>query len=388
MQTETNKFGALGGKNRKVWIAALAAAVILAIVAFRIYANMRSNQERAARVFQGAATPVEISVVERRDIAPTLLFSANLEPVWSADLSPKLDSRLDRLFVDEGDFVKAGQVVAQMDVLELSAQAFQSEGLLYEALSESSDAAIEYERNQKLFEQNAISKRELDNSRFRRDMTLGRHAAAQGALKVLRERIDAAAIRSPRDGVVTRRYIYAGYYVKSGSPIVSVADTTTLLAQADVSEGQIAGIYMDAQAEVSVAAYSDRAFSGRVSRISPMAAQPARTFKTEITIPNKSGELKAGMFARVAIRGKLKKGAVAIPQSAIVMREDQQTVYLVNDEDVVQQVLLETGAVENGFVEVLKGLSGGERIVTGGQNKLRQGVKIARGSTDGAGSGK
>lgn len=388
MQTETVKSGALRERNRKVWLAAIAAVVILAVIAFRIYANMRSNRERAAKVFQGAATPVEISVVERRDIVPTLFFSASLEPVWSADLSPKLDSRLDQLFVDEGDFVKAGQVVAQMDVLELSAQAFQSEGLLYEALSESNDAAIEYERNQKLFEQNAISKRELDNSRFRRDMTLGRHAAAQGALKVLRERIDAAAIRSPRDGVVTRRYIYAGYYVKSGSPIVSVADTTTLLAQADVSEGRIADVYMDAHAQVSVAAYNDRVFNGRVSRISPMAAQPARTFKTEITIPNESGELKAGMFARVAIRGKLKKDAVVIPQSAIVMREDQQTVYVVNDEDVVQQVLLETGAVENGFIEILKGLSGGERIVAGGQNKLRQGVKIASGSTDGAGSGK
>jgi membrane fusion protein (multidrug efflux system) len=185
MQTETVDSGALKGKNKKIWIAALVGAAILATIVFRIYANMRSNQERATRVFQGAAMPVETATVERRDIVPTLVFSASLEPVWSADLSPKLDSRLDRLFVDEGDLVKAGQVVAQMDVLELSAQAFQSEGLLYEALSESSDAAIEYERNQKLYEQNAISKRELDNSRFRRDMTLGRHAAAQGALKVL-----------------------------------------------------------------------------------------------------------------------------------------------------------------------------------------------------------
>jgi RND family efflux transporter MFP subunit len=119
-----------------------------------------------------------------------------------------------------------------------------------------------------------------------------------------------------------------------------------------------------------------------------MAAQPARTFKTEISIPNESGELKAGMFARVAIRGKLKKDVVAIPQSAIVMREDQQTVYVVNSENVVQQVLLETGTVENGFIEVLKGLSGGERIVAGGQNKLRQGVKVAPEPADGAGNGK
>lgn len=372
-------------KNKKIKIAVLVAVTILCIVAFRIYANMVANEERAKRVFQGAQIAVETAVVKRQDIVPTLLFSANLDPIWSADISPKIDSRLDVLNVDEGDYVKAGDVIAQMDVLELAAQAYQFEGALYEARSDSENARIDLERNERLYTQNAISKRDLDNARSKNDMARGRLVSAQGALNVLREKLDASTIRAPKTGVVTKRYLHAGYYVKSGSPIVSIADTTTLLAKADISEGQIGNIYMDAQADVTVEAYPGQSFKGAVSRISPMADLPARTFKTEITIPNTDGQLRAGMFATVAIRGKVRNNAIVIPQTAIVMREDQKTVYIVNSENVVQQVLLETGAVEEGNIEIIKGLSEGDVIVTGGQNKLRQGAKILPSQTSEAG---
>ena len=363
-------------KNKKIKIAVVVAIVILGIIAFRIYANMAENERRAKRAFQGAKVAVETSVVKKQSIIPTLLFSANLEPVWSADLSPKLDSRLDKLNVDEGDYVRSGQVLAQMDVLELSAQAYQLEGVLYEARSDSENARVDLERNEKLYEQNAISKRDLDNARSKNDMSRGRFASAQGALNVLREKLDAATIRAPKEGVVTRRYLHAGNYVKSGTPIVSIADTTILVAKADVSEGQIGNVYMDAEADVSVTAYPDQEFRGSVSRMSPMANLPARTFKTEITISNLDGKLKAGMFATVAIKGKVRENVVVIPQTAIVMREDQKTVYIVNSDSVVQQVLLETGAVEDGNIEVIKGLSEGDIIVIGGQNKLRQGTAV------------
>jgi RND family efflux transporter MFP subunit len=373
-------------KNKKLLIAAAVSLAVLAVIVFRIYGNIRSNQERAARAAQSSAASVDVVKVQRRDITPTLVFSANLEPVWSADLSPKFDSRLDKLFVDEGDRVRSGQVVAQMDILELSAQAFQQEGLLYEAFSDSEDAAAEYERNERLFAQNAISKKELDNSRSRRDMALGRRMAAQGSLRVLKERLSAASVASPRDGVVVRRYLHEGVYVKSGSPIISVADTTVLLANADVSEGHIADIYIDADAQISVAAYQGKTFGGRVTRVSPMASLPARTFKTEISIPNDDGELRAGMFVTVAVRGKPRLNALVIPQAAVVMREDQQTVYVVNDENIVQQKLLSTGAVDGGFIEVLQGVSEGEVIVVSGQNKLRQGALIAPRNAEGTGS--
>lgn len=365
-----------GIQNKKVRIGVIVCIAILVVVGYRIFSNMAANRDRAARVFQGSTVSVETALVKRQDIVPTLKFSANLEPLWSADISPKIDSRLDRLYVDEGDYVKAGQILGEMDKVELSSQVLQAEGLIYEAMADSEYAAADYERNVKLYAQNAVSKKDLDNSRSRKDMTAGRYTAAQGALKVLREKLDSLTIRAPRDGVVTRRYIQAGYFVKSGTPIVSVADVTVLLAKSDIPEGQIANIYMDAPAGITVEAYAGKVFEGTVSRISPLADLPARTFKTEIKVPNADSQLRAGMYAAVAVRGHARKNVLVIPQTAIVMREDQRTVYVVNAENVVQQKLLEIGAVEGGLVEVVKGLAEGERIVTGGQNKLRQGSKI------------
>ena len=366
-----------GIQNKKVRVGAVILAVILAVIGFRIYTNMMENQKKAARVSGAGSTEVETALVGRKDILPSLTFSANLDPIWSADISPKIGGRLNRLYVDEGDAVSAGQVLAQMDSAEIASAVYQAEGNLYMAQATREDAAADHQRNAKLYEQGALSRREYDNSRFKQESSSGSYSAAQGGLNVLRERLADTTIRSPRAGVVTRRYIHEGNYVNNGVAIISVADTTELLAVADVGEGHIGEIYLGASVDVKVEAYGGEIFKGKITRISPMAQLPARTFKVEISIPNKENRLRAGMFASISIQGQLKKNALVIPQSAIVMREDQKTVYVVDQNNVIQQKLLEIGSVNDGMVEVLSGLSEGDRIVTAGQNRLRQGTKVS-----------
>ena len=363
--------------NSKVRIAVIVCVVILGIIGFRIYTNISENQRTAARASGGGSIQVETMVVSRQDIVPSLAFSANLEPLWLADISPKVSGRLERLYVDEGDVVAEGEILAQMDSAEVASQVHQAEGSLYAARANHENAAIEYERNAKLYEQGAISQRSRDNSRFQRDNTAGSVSSAQGGLNVLYDRLSSTTIRSPRSGVVTRRYLQEGYYVNSGTPIVSVADVSELLAIADVGEGYIAEVYQGANVSVRVTAYGERVFTGKVTRVSPMAQLPARTFKVEITVPNIENQLRAGMFASLSIEGKTRKDALVIPQSALVMREDQKTVYVVDENNVIQQKLLDIGSINDGWVEVLSGLAEGERIVVAGQNRLRQGSRVS-----------
>ena len=366
-----------GIKNKKARVAIVFSIVILVVVFFRIYTNIMENEKKAQRVSAKGAISVETIVVKKGSIIPTLAFSANLEPLWSADISPKIDARLDRLYVDEGDIVKKGQVLAELDTAELASQYYQLEGNLRSMSAQKNNAGIELERNEKLYKENAISKKELDNSRFNKDSLDGGYASAEGALGVLREKIDAATLRSPKDGVIVRRYVHEGNYLKSGAAIVAVADTTELLATADVAEGQIGEVYLGADAKISVVAYKKEEFGGAVSRISPMASQPARTFKIEVKVSNSDNRLRAGMLANVYLHGLERKETVVIPRSAIVMREDQKTVYLVNKDNIAKQVLLEIGAIEGDFVEVLKGLSEGDVIISAGQNRIKEGSKVA-----------
>ncbi len=365
-------------KKKLVKIVAIVVIAFTAMIAYRIYANLAANKERAGRVTQGRAVAVEVNKVGRHDIQPVLSFSANLEPFWTADLSPKVDGRIAALFVDEGDRVAAGTVVASLDTDELLPQVTQAEGSVYVARANLEQAELDLKRAIPLAQQGAISAQALDTAKIKRDLAIGQLRSAEGTLAQLRARFGNANVVAPRDGVITKRYLQAGTYARTGTAIVSLADLSAMLVKASVGEAEISQLKLGTAATVKVGALGDRPFAGKVTRLTPAASLPVRTFTAEVTVPNADGLLLAGMFARVEIAGDVRKNVVAVPESALVLREDQKSVYVVMNGNKVQQRILKLGYIGGGWAEVLDGLKEGELIVTGGQNKLRDGATIER----------
>ncbi len=366
-------------KRKKVLrIVAVVAIVLVAIISYRIWSNLAANKERAGRVAQGRAVAVEIKKVDRQDIQPMLSFSANMEPFWTADLSPKVDGRIAALFADEGDKVTAGTVIATLDTDELLPQVTQAEGSVYAARANLEQAELDLKRAMPLAQQGAISAQALDTARIKRDLAVGQLRSAEGTLAQLGARFGNASIVAPRDGVITKRYLQAGYYAKTGSPIVSLADVSSMLVKASVGEAEIGQLKLGTVATVKITALGDKEFVGKVTRLTPAASLPVRTFTAEVTVPNAEGVLMAGMFARVAVAGETRKNVVAVPESSMVLREDQKAVYVVSADNKVQLRILKLGYVGGGWAEVLDGVKEGEVIVIGGQNKLRDGATIDR----------
>lgn len=366
-------------KRKKVLrIVAVVAIVLVAIISYRIWSNLAANKERAGRVAQGRAVAVEIKKVGRQDIQPMLSFSANMEPFWTADLSPKVDGRIAALFADEGDKVTAGTVIATLDTDELLPQVTQAEGSVYAARANLEQAELDLKRAMPLAQQGAISAQALDTARIKRDLAVGQLRSAEGTLAQLGARFGNASIVAPRDGVITKRYLQAGYYAKTGSPIVSLADVSSMLVKASVGEAEIGQLKLGTVATVKITALGDKEFVGKVTRLTPAASLPVRTFTAEVTVPNAEGVLMAGMFARVAVAGETRKNVVAVPESSMVLREDQKAVYVVSADNKVQLRILKLGYVGGGWAEVLDGVKEGEDIVTGGHNKLRDGATIDR----------
>lgn len=365
-------------KNKRIMIGAIIVFLILTLtISYRIYTNLAANKDRADKATQGRAVAVETAVVTRRDITPTLLFSANLEPVWSADISSKVDGRIDRLVVEEGDGVKAGDIVATLDTNELAAQVIQAEGNLLTAQAGLEQAELDLRRNDALAKQGAVSLQTLDTMRIKRDLALGQLRSAEGNMSLLTARLENANITAPRNGVVIKKFVQSGYYTKSGSAIVTLADTSSLLAKATVGEAQMQDIIIGSTVKVLVSALGNKEFSGVITRLSPAAASPSRTFTAEITIPNPQGELKPGIFANVSTPVQARKNVIAVPESALVMKEDQKTVFVVNAQGVAQQSVLKLGYVGEGYAEVLAGLQEGDVIITAGHNKVKDGSVIA-----------
>lgn len=365
----------MGNKKRIALILAVA-VVFTGIIGYRIYGNVSANKARAENMAKSKTVAVQVAQIGRRDINPTMTFSANLEPVWSADISSKVDGRINILDVNEGDRVEAGAVVAVLETNDLQAQVIQAQGNLLAAQSGLEQAELDYNRYAALAEQGAVSAQMLDNARTKRDSSAGQVKAAQGSLNLMQEKLNNANVVTPRSGVVTKRFMQAGTFARAGSALVTVADTSTLLAKATVGESQVGSLTVGSTVAVHVDALAGQNFEGVITRISPMAALPARTFTAEISIPNDKAMLKAGMFAKVEVPTQVHAGVLAVPETALVMREDQKTVYVVGADNKVQQRVLTVGFVDGGWVEVLGGVQDGETIVTAGQNKLRDGVEI------------
>lgn len=367
---------ASGKKKKVIFVVSAILLVLVSIISYRIYSNLAANKQRANKMSQGQVVAVEVASVTRRDINPVLVFSANLEPVWTADISSKVDGRIDSLYVDEGDSVMGGMIIATLDTNELAAQVVQAEGNLLSSQASLEQAELELNRTAALSVQGAISAQALDNARTKRDLSIGQVRAAQGNLTLLQARLDNANIYSPRDGIVVKRYLQSGVYAKAGTAIVSVANVSSLLAKATVGEAQITQLVVGTKVKVKVEALGSKEFTGIITRISPAASLPARTFVAEITIPNSEAILKSGMFAKVEVPGQIHQGSLAVPEKSLVMREDQKTVYVVTPDNKVQQRVIKVGFVGNGWAEVLEGVQEGDRIVVSGHNKLKDGSSV------------
>lgn len=366
----------LFANKKRLAVGLVIVLALTSIVGYRIYANVAGNKARANQLAKIPATTVEVAPVSRRDLTPLMVFPANLEPVWSADISAKVDGRINTLHVNEGDIVDAGTVIATLDTTELAAQVVQAEGNLMAAQSGLEQAELDYRRYSVLAEQGAVSAQVLDTARTKRDLSAGQVRAAQGNVMLLEEKLNNATVAAPKRGVVTKRFVQAGTYIRAGSAIVTVADTTTLLAKATVGESQIADLSVGSNVKVNVDALGGQEFTGTITRLSPSAATPARTFTAEITIPNEQGVLKSGMFAKAAVPAKVHQGVIAVPESALVLKEDQKTVFVVTADNKVQQRTLKLGFISDGWAEVLEGVVPGDTIVMAGQNKIKDGMAI------------
>ena len=363
-------------KDRKKLIIALTVVVALSgIVSFRIYENIAANKARASKL-QTRPAAVQVAPVSRRDIIPVATYSGSLEPVWSADVSAKVDGRVNIMVANEGDLVPAGSIIAVLDTNELTAQVLQAQGNLTAAQSNLEQAELDYQRYRVLADKGAVSAQMLDGARTKRDLSVGQVRAAEGSLALVQEKLNNANIIAPRQGVVTKRYLQAGAFTRAGSPVVTVADVTTLLAKATVSEAQVGELSVGRAVKVIVDALGGQEFAGTVTRISPVAALPARTFTAEVAVPNDKGILRAGMFAKVELAARVHDNVLAVPESALIMREDQKTIFVLTGDNKVQQRVITAGYVGDGWAEVLGGLDGSETIVIDGQNKVKDGAQV------------
>lgn len=362
-------------KDKRMRILAIVMGVIVAIVAFRVGMNIVEKNAKAKNSGGGKSAVVTAGNPVRQTITPKYKFSGTLEPVWQADVAAKVDGRIEQVLVNEGDRVSAGQALVILEQTDTNANLMQARGSYIDAQATVEKAQHDYDRAKYLFEKGAISEEELEHAQFALDNALGKLANAEGSVAAADSKVGGTTVTTPRTGIVQKRYYQEGYYAKVGTALFNIADISILRAKIDVPEGFISSIAVGGRVECVIPSMDNLRVVGTITRISPVAVQPSRTFEAEVTVNNADGKLRGGIYADAILTALPKTNVLTVPLSAIVMRDDQRTVYVVEDGIAVRKVL-KTGYIGDDIVEVLDGITEQDVIITGGLNKVREGSKV------------
>lgn len=362
-------------QNRKVKIVLGLLLAVCVIIGYRIYSNIQADRARAAKMSQSRSIAVVTAHPVRRTIVPQLHFSGSLDPEWQAQVAAKVDGRLEKVYVHEGDRVEKGQVLAILEQMDTDANLLSAKGSFLDAQTSLRKAETDLARYEKLYATGAVSQQVVDDYRFARDNAAAKLEAARGSLQGMESKAAGTVVTAPADGIVAKRFYQEGYYAKAGTPLFAIADISMLKTTIHIPEGQVTGVKVGNEADIALPAYPGKKLVGKITRIVPVADLPAHTFAAEVSVDNSEG-LLAGVYANVSLIGEPREQVLTIPMHAIVMRDDQQTVFVADAQGVVQRRVLSLGYSDDKVAEVLSGLDEKDTIVVEGHNKLREGSRI------------
>jgi len=307
------------------------------------------------------AVPVETQAVKRGEMVAVHSGTAPIEAHDEALVVAKVGGEVRQIYVEEGDFVQAGQVLARLDGDRLRLTLAQTDANLRKL-------ERDYKRTLDLSEKGLVSKSTAENTKYDLD-------ALRAAYDSAKLELNYTEIRAPISGVVSSRKIKVGNTISPNDPTFIVTNLDPLLAYVHVPEKEYRKIASGQGAEVVVDALGGQSFVGNISRISPTVDPQTGTFRARVEIPDPTRTLKPGMFARVNIVYERRQDALQLPRTAILDADGQQSVYVVADGK-AQQRVIRTGLANGGWIEVLGGLQGNEKVVTVGQAGLKTGTPV------------
>jgi RND family efflux transporter MFP subunit len=388
--------------------AALATALLLVTTSCA-----RERASNAESLDAGKAVHVAVARVERTDLSQTLRIAAEFKPFQEIDVHAKVAGYVKRIYVDVGDRVKAGQTLAVLEIPELqdelnqaaasgrqSEQAVeQAENELKRAQADHNVAHLSYARLEEVSKTrpDLIAQQDVDDAQGRDRAGEAEVAAAKSALAAAREHLNAATanrarvqalfdyskITAPFDGVVTWRYADTGAMVAAGTsseqqalPVVKLSQNGLLRLEIPVPEGSVPIVRLGMKVQVEVQALK-RSFEGTVARFADKIDSSTRTMMTEVDVPNPKLEIVPGMYAYVSFPIVEKKDTLAVPVQAVSREGNKATAYRVTSGNRIEILPVNPGLQTRGRVEILSGLSAGDRVVVGNTSQLRPGELVA-----------
>lgn len=384
--------------------------------------------KKAADDAPQSVVTVEAEHAERGDVSEHIMADATFSPLAQAAISPKITAPVRTFYVQRGSKVTAGQLLAVLENRDLAAQALDNKGQFTAAqaaynMQTKAQVPEDYAKaeldvaqtkaqlhlqgeiaasRKKLFEQGAIAGRDYDTAAaaltqaqatydvalnhlhslksVSKDASLqqarGQLSSAKGKFDAAEAQVSYSQIHSPIAGVVTDRPLFAGETASTGTPLVTIMDTSSLLAKVHLSQIVAQRLSMGDSASVTVPGV-DEPVDGKVTLISPALDPGSTTVEVWLKINNAAGKYKAGTPVRVAISGRTVPNSIKVPLESIITAEDgSKSVFVINPDGTAHKIAVQLGINDGTDTQITQGLNGSETVITKGAYGLSDGTKV------------
>jgi RND family efflux transporter MFP subunit len=338
-------------RSRAFWVVVVVALALVAVAVVRIVT--RGSAHRARR--QNASI-VRVESPSQDTVTYTLQSTGDVVAMQSASIVAKVGGSLDRVMANIGDRVQAGQSLALIDTTELALTAQQT-GATFAA------AKAAFERARQLLAESLSSPQEFDNVEAAMKVAEANSRTAQA-------RLGYANITAPFAGTVTARQFDQGAVVSAGTVLFTLADFDSVKVVVNVLEKDVPLVQVGTRAKVVADALPQDTFAGLVGRTSDAVDPATRTMRAEVFVSNPEHRLKPGMYASADLFLFQHPNAVTVPAAAVLRAAGDTFVFVVKG-DTARRVLVCTGIEQGARCEIVSGLTGGESLITTGQQYVK-----------------
>ncbi|MGF6229602.1 multidrug efflux system membrane fusion protein [Inquilinus ginsengisoli] len=388
---ETERPAPARRRGRLVWgTLGLATAALIAVATWHVVTAPGAPPARGGRFADAAPQPVGVATVGKGDIRITLDALGTVTPLATVTVKPQIAGQLTEVGFQEGQVVKKGDFLAQIDPRPYQVALEQDQGQLAKDQAVLAQAQSDLARDQQMVKQNAISRQQVDDQAFLVQQDQGMIHSDQAQIDAQKLNLDYAHIISPVDGRVGLRQVDPGNYVQVGDALVIVTQLHPISVVFSLPEDDLPQIQarLHAGASLPVIAFdrsgTTRIATGTLSTLDNQIDTTTGTVKLRAGFDNADETLFPNQFVNARLLVETRQDVVTVPVAAVQHGAPGAFVYLVGAGDTVAVRPIKTGASDGGMVAVENGLQPGDRVVVDGTDRLRDGAHVTVAGGDGA----
>ena len=353
--------------------------ILLLMLSLPIVFLACGQKTESAKSDTESTTTVRVAPVQRGEISNKISFTGEVQAWQTVDLVPEVAGKIAAIYVEEGDHVKEGQVLAELDTRAARLQLEQAQAGLAVAQANLNDAQRNLERSQSLFEKATITEQQFEKMRLAYEAARAQLQQAEAALHLAQYQVDVSVMKAPFAGVVTGKWskvgdvinpMMSGFGTRTG--VVSVMDVSKVKILVDVPPNQIEEIAVNQPAELTIESLPGKVFQGRVTAVNPAADPTSKTFRVQVVIPNPESLIRPGIFGAVTIKTLTHQQILLVPSIGVLPGD---VVFVAEGGKAVRKKVT-VGIRGDGSVEIESGLAEGEQVIVQGNYGLEDGTPV------------